>query len=67
MSDMNQNTNPLDPAAILHSTGQVVSKLNNPYDAIAAASHATMLSVGFRFSGLGDDARQGKELFSLKN
>lgn len=61
MSDTNQNTNPLDPAAILHSTSQVVSKLNNPYDAIAAASHAAMLSVGFRFAGLGDDARQGKK------
>jgi proteasome inhibitor subunit 1 (PI31) len=52
----------LDPSVILHSTSQVVTRLNNPHDAIAAAAHAIMLSVGFRFAGLGDDARQGKIL-----
>jgi hypothetical protein len=57
MSD--KDTNVLDPSIILHSTSKAVSKLNSPYDAIAAASHAIMLAVGFRFAGLGDDARQG--------
>jgi hypothetical protein len=60
MSDNSKNQNVLDPSVILHSTSQGVTTLNNPYDAIAAASHAIMLSVGFRFAGLGDDARQGK-------
>jgi proteasome inhibitor subunit 1 (PI31) len=55
MSDKNV----LDPAIILHTTGQVATILQSPYDAIAAAVHAIMLGVGFRFSGLGDDARQG--------
>jgi hypothetical protein len=52
--------NILDPSAVIHSTSQNVSILHNPYDAIAAASHSIMISVGFRFAGLGDDARQGK-------
>ncbi|KAI8375298.1 PI31 proteasome regulator N-terminal-domain-containing protein [Choanephora cucurbitarum] len=57
---MPDNTKPnvLDPSAILQSTGQNVASLKNPYDAIAAAAHSIMLSVGFRFAGLGDDARQ---------
>jgi hypothetical protein len=50
--------NILDPSAVIHSTSQNVSILHNPYDAIAAASHSIMISVGFRFAGLGDDARQ---------
>ncbi|KAI8075482.1 PI31 proteasome regulator N-terminal-domain-containing protein [Gilbertella persicaria] len=56
MSD--NKTNALDPSAILHSTSQIASGFKNPYDAIAGAVHAIMLSVGFRFAGLGDDARQ---------
>lgn len=59
----NNEKNVLDPSAILHSTSQVATRFNNPHDAIAAAAHAIMLSVGFRFAGLGDDARQGKRLF----
>ncbi|KAI7907006.1 PI31 proteasome regulator N-terminal-domain-containing protein [Cokeromyces recurvatus] len=51
--------NILDPSVILHSTSQIATELKDPYDAIAAATHAIMLSVGFRFAGLGDDARQG--------
>lgn len=52
--------NILDPSVIIHSTGQNVTRLDNPYDAIAAACHSIMINVGFRFAGLGDDARQGK-------
>ncbi|KAI8986392.1 PI31 proteasome regulator N-terminal-domain-containing protein [Pilobolus umbonatus] len=50
--------NVLDPSSVLHKTTKAVDILNSPYDAIAAASHAIMLSVGFRFAGIGDDARQ---------
>lgn len=53
-------SNVLDPSVILHSTSQVITELKSPYDALAAASHAIMLGVGFRFAGLGDDARQGE-------
>jgi hypothetical protein len=53
------DNNVLDPSIILHSTSQVATSLQSPYDAIAAAVHAIMLQVGFRFAGLGDDARQG--------
>ncbi|EIE88334.1 hypothetical protein RO3G_13045 [Rhizopus delemar RA 99-880] len=49
---------PLDPSAVLHTTSQVITRLETQYDALAAAVHAIMLSVGFRFAGLGDDARQ---------
>ncbi|KAI8096097.1 PI31 proteasome regulator N-terminal-domain-containing protein [Thamnidium elegans] len=52
------DSNVLDPSVILHATSQAASQLNNTYDAVAAACHAIMLSVGFRFAGLGDDARQ---------
>jgi len=52
--------NILDPSVIIHATSQNISTLASPYDAIAAACHSIMLSVGFRFAGLGDDARQGK-------
>ncbi|KAI8979785.1 PI31 proteasome regulator N-terminal-domain-containing protein [Mycotypha africana] len=48
----------LDPSAILHQISQNVTALKNPYDAIAVATHAIMLDVGFRFAGIGDDARQ---------
>ncbi|KAG0172140.1 hypothetical protein DFQ30_011120 [Apophysomyces sp. BC1015] len=52
-------TNVLDPSLILHSITQVVPHaLQSPYDALSAATHAIMLSVGFKFAGLGDDARQ---------
>ncbi|KAF7729868.1 hypothetical protein EC973_003602 [Apophysomyces ossiformis] len=52
-------TNVLDPSLILHSITQIVpNTLQSPYDALAAATHAVMLSVGFRYAGLGDDARQ---------
>ncbi|KAI9486556.1 MAG: PI31 proteasome regulator N-terminal-domain-containing protein [Benjaminiella poitrasii] len=50
--------NILDPSVILHSTSQNVSELRDPYDALAAAAHSILLAVGFRFAGLGDDARQ---------
>ncbi|KAL9543532.1 hypothetical protein PS6_009231 [Mucor atramentarius] len=50
--------NILDPSVIIHATSQNISTLASPYDAIAAACHSIMLSVGFRFAGLGDDARQ---------
>jgi proteasome inhibitor subunit 1 (PI31) len=53
-------SNVLDPSVILHSTSQVANSLKTPHDALAAASHAILLGVGFRFAGLGDDARQGK-------
>lgn len=55
------DSNVLDPSVILHATSQAASQLSNTYDAVAAACHAIMLSVGFRFAGLGDDARQGKK------
>lgn len=58
-------SNVLDPSIILHSTSQIASNLRNTYDALAAASHAIMLGVGFRFAGLGDDARQGKKKESI--
>ncbi|KAI9498870.1 PI31 proteasome regulator N-terminal-domain-containing protein [Zychaea mexicana] len=49
----------LDPASLLHTVAQITPKtLQSPYDALAAATHAIMLSVGCRFAGLGDDARQ---------
>ncbi|KAG2198809.1 hypothetical protein INT47_000725 [Mucor saturninus] len=51
-------SNVLDPSVILHSTSQIASNLQSTHDALAAASHAIMLGVGFRFAGLGDDARQ---------
>ncbi|KAL9547566.1 hypothetical protein MBANPS3_006108 [Mucor bainieri] len=53
-----ENKNVLDPSVIIHATSQNITALANPYDALAAASHSIMLSVGFRFAGLGDDARQ---------
>lgn len=54
-------TNVLDPSALLHTiTQSVPNALQTPYDALAAATHAMMLAVGFRFAGLGDDARQGR-------
>ncbi|GAN06194.1 conserved hypothetical protein [Mucor ambiguus] len=53
-----ENKNVLDPSVIIHATSQHITTLANPYDAIAAACHSIMLSVGFRFAGLGDDARQ---------
>jgi hypothetical protein len=56
-------SDPLDPSAVLQLTSQVIVRLESPYDALAAAMHAIMLSVGFRFAGLGDDARQGIFLF----
>lgn len=55
------DSNVLDPSVVLHATSQAASQLSNTYDAVAAACHAIMLSVGFRFAGLGDDARQGKK------
>lgn len=64
----NKDSNILDPSSILHATSKAITQLNSPYDAIAAAVHAIMLAVGFRFSGLGDDARQGKaEPFNIYN
>ena len=33
--------------------------LKNPYDAIALLSHASMLAVGFRLIGLGEDHKIG--------
>lgn len=57
---MSENKDILDPSIILHATAQAASELKNPYDALAAACHSIMLSVGFKFAGLGDDARQGK-------
>ncbi|KAI8371588.1 PI31 proteasome regulator N-terminal-domain-containing protein [Radiomyces spectabilis] len=51
--------NVLDPSSVLHTLQQCIpNSLQSGYDALAAASHAVMLSVGFRFAGLGDDARQ---------
>lgn len=59
---MSQNL--LDPSSILHTITQIVPKnLESSYDALAAATHAIMLSVGFRFQGLGDDARLGRLYF----
>lgn len=53
--------NSLDPASILHTLGQITpGTLQTPYDALAATTHAIMLSIGCKFAGLGDDARQGK-------
>ncbi|KAI8332002.1 PI31 proteasome regulator N-terminal-domain-containing protein [Blakeslea trispora] len=57
MSDSTKS-NALDPSAILQSIVQNSNSLKNSYDALAAAVHAIMLGVGFRFAGLGDDARQ---------
>ncbi|ORZ16267.1 PI31 proteasome regulator N-terminal-domain-containing protein [Absidia repens] len=52
-------SNVLDPSSILHKiTQNLPNTLQSPYDALMAASHAAMLSVGFKFAGLGDDARQ---------
>jgi hypothetical protein len=54
-------SNVLDPSSILHKIAQnLPGSLTSPYDALTAATHAAMLSVGFKFAGLGDDARQGK-------
>lgn len=54
-------TNVLDPSAVLHKLSQLIpNKLQSPYDGLMAASHAAMISVGFKYAGLGDDARQGK-------
>ncbi|CDS12680.1 hypothetical protein LRAMOSA04866 [Lichtheimia ramosa] len=51
--------NSLDPASILHTLGQITpGTLQTPYDALAATTHAIMLSIGCKFAGLGDDARQ---------
>ncbi|KAI8877015.1 hypothetical protein K501DRAFT_199160 [Backusella circina FSU 941] len=58
MSDNKKNPNPLDPSSILHCINQSVTRFQSPYDAITAAVHAILISVGFRFAGLGDDARQ---------
>ncbi|KAJ8657015.1 hypothetical protein O0I10_007349 [Lichtheimia ornata] len=53
------SNNSLDPASILHTLAQITpGTLQNPYDALAAATHAIMLSIGCKFAGLGDDARQ---------
>ncbi|KAG1474926.1 hypothetical protein G6F56_000038 [Rhizopus delemar] len=49
---------PLDPSVVLHTASQIVSRLETPHDALSVAMHSIMLSVGFRFAGLGDDARQ---------
>ncbi|CAO3587057.1 unnamed protein product [Absidia cylindrospora] len=52
-------SNVLDPSSILHKiTQNLPNTLQSPYNALMAASHAAMLSVGFKFAGLGDDARQ---------
>lgn len=53
---------PLDPSVVLHTASQIVSRLETPHDALSVAMHSIMLSVGFRFAGLGDDARQGKSV-----
>ncbi|KAI9265274.1 PI31 proteasome regulator N-terminal-domain-containing protein [Phascolomyces articulosus] len=56
---MSESKSVLDPASLLHTIGQIVPKtLESPYDALAATTHAIMLSVGCKFAGLGDDARQ---------
>jgi hypothetical protein len=60
MSDKNKTPNPLDPSSILHCISQSATSFQSPYDAMTAAVHAILISVGFRFAGLGDDARQGK-------
>ncbi|KAI9317162.1 PI31 proteasome regulator N-terminal-domain-containing protein [Dichotomocladium elegans] len=55
--------NVLDPASLLHTIAQIAPQgLQNPQDALAAAAHAIMLSIGAKFAGLGDDARQSKLL-----
>ncbi|KAI8339736.1 PI31 proteasome regulator N-terminal-domain-containing protein [Chlamydoabsidia padenii] len=52
-------TNVLDPSSILHKiTQNLPDSLQSPYDALTAATHSAMLSVGFKYAGLGDDARQ---------
>jgi hypothetical protein len=35
-------------------------QLSTPYEAIAIAVHATLLAVGFRLIGLGEDHSTGK-------
>ncbi|KAI8098696.1 PI31 proteasome regulator N-terminal-domain-containing protein [Halteromyces radiatus] len=53
------SSNVLDPSSILHNILQnLPNSLQSPYDALMAASHSAMLAVGFKFAGLGDDARQ---------
>ncbi|KAI9300363.1 PI31 proteasome regulator N-terminal-domain-containing protein [Cunninghamella echinulata] len=52
-------TNVLDPSSILHNISQLIpNTLQSPYDGLMAASHVAMISVGFKYAGLGDDARQ---------
>ncbi|KAI7851912.1 PI31 proteasome regulator N-terminal-domain-containing protein [Circinella umbellata] len=56
---MSESKPVLDPASILHTISQITpKKLESAYDALAATTHAIMLSVGCKFAGLGDDARQ---------
>ena len=63
---MSESKPVLDPASLLHTISQITpKKLESAYDALAATSHAIMLSVGCKFAGLGDDARQGMFSFSL--
>lgn len=57
---MAPNSNPLDAdtlATIIASTlsNTLSPQLRTPYDAIAIAAHACMITVGFRLIGLGED------------
>ncbi|KAI9272605.1 PI31 proteasome regulator N-terminal-domain-containing protein [Sporodiniella umbellata] len=49
---------PLDPSLVLHTASKLVSRLESANDALALALHSIVLCVGFRFAGIGDDARQ---------
>lgn len=40
-------------------------ELKNPYDAVALLSHASMLAVGFRLIGLGENHKIGMPLRSI--
>jgi len=46
-----------DDNASATSSSSQEAQLKNPYDAIAALSHALMTAVGFRLIGLGEDHR----------
>ncbi|KAG9288725.1 hypothetical protein G9A89_004344 [Geosiphon pyriformis] len=80
MSDTSQNQgNPLDPANVLHIFDNILPRPHSPetagstsnvllksgHDALAAAFHAIMLAVDFRFVGLGEDGTIGSSQDTL--
>ncbi|KAI8062503.1 PI31 proteasome regulator N-terminal-domain-containing protein [Gongronella butleri] len=51
--------NVLDPSSVVERMIKALpNTVQSPYDALMLMAHAAMLSVGFKYAGLGDDARQ---------